>query len=179
MSTFADTGNVDLAKGTGFALPWPAHRVGVLRRRVDFTVTANQLASGKLMSLFKLPADCMVIKAGMYVKTADAQVTDVDLGLFTLAGDADSAAYTAVDADGFIDGLDISSTTGYRIGLVSSAYNTQGTDPLHVTAANSVVALTNNDADTINDAVIDFYVVCIDVGGHLGTTAGGTGSYTT
>lgn len=178
MATFADAGNVDLAKGQGFGLPWPSHRVGVLRRRVDFTVAANQLAQTKLMSIFKIPKDCMILKAGMYVKTADTDVSDVDLGLYTLLGDADSAAYTAVDADGFVDGGTLVST-GYPIPLVGGAYNPQGSDPNHITAANSVIALLNNDSDTINGAVVDFYAVCIDVSQPIGTTTGGTGSYTT
>jgi hypothetical protein len=173
--------DVELTKGQGFALPWPDYRVGVLRRRVDFSATGMALAQTKVMSLFKIPADCMILKVGMDVITAQAgvpAVITVDFGLFTLAGDADGALATEVGTDVFGANQTMAST-GYKIPPVSGTYELRGADPLHVTAANSVIAITNDDSDTIATAVVDFYAVCMNVTQPIGTTPGGTGSYTT
>ena len=114
----------------------------VLTADVDFTVTANQLAQNETMALFDIPADTAVENAVIEVVTADADVTDVNLGM-SADGSTD---------DTLIDGATLA-TTGYKRGGANA-------DLGQVTAAAMQLVLTNIDADTINEAVIKVIVVC-------------------
>lgn len=148
---------VDKTADEGFALPWSAERVAVLRKTVDFSVAANYLVQNGVMSLFKLPAECIVIACGIKVTTADTDVTDVDLGLYT----EDADTITAVDIDGYGDALTLAAT-GY-FNDPNAAYCSAGTEAMHVVAADSYFTIKNIDSDTLNGAVVEFYAVVVDV----------------
>jgi len=148
---------VDKTSDQGFALPWSAERVAVMRRTIDFSVAANNLVQNGVMPIFKLPADCIVLACGIKVTTADAQVSDVDLGLYTEASDT----ITAVDIDGYGDGLTLAAT-GY-VNDPDAVFNSLGTSAFAVVAADSYFTIKNIDADTINGAVVEFYAVVVDI----------------
>lgn len=141
----------------GFALPWSAERVSVLKKTVDFSVAANYLVQDGVMSIFKLPAKCIVLACGIKVLTADTDITDVDLGLYTEL----DGTITVVDIDGYGDGLTLAAT-----GFVQdpdAVYNSAGTSALKVVAADSYFTIKNIDADTINGAKVEFWAVVVDV----------------
>ncbi len=127
----------------------------VMKRRVDFTQTANQLAQTKTVGLFKVPAYVLVEEVFAVVRTADADVTDVDLGSFSSAG-------VAVAADGFIDGGTLA-TTGLKRDLAGETYSRQDGTAGYMAETDWCIGLTNNDADPINGAIVDFYAACVDL----------------
>ena len=147
---------VDKTADDGFALPW-APGVSVLKKTVDFRVAANYLVQNGVMSLFKLPAGCIVLTAGIHIITADTDVTDIDLGLYTELADT----ITAVDIDGYGDALTLA-VAGY-FNDPNAAYNPAGTEACHVVAADSYFTVKNIDSDTINGAVVEFYAVVVDL----------------
>ena len=114
---------------------------GILQWRevdVDFTVTANQLVQNGTMSLLDIALGEVVLAAFINVVTADADVSDVDLGLET--GGATN--------DTLIDAATLAST-----GIKSAGANAVLPNYLACAAATQLV-LTNKDADTINEAII-------------------------
>ncbi len=127
----------------------------VMKRRVDFTQTANQLATAKTMGLFQVPAYVLVEEVFMVVRTADADITDVDIGRFSAAG-----VVAAVDA--FVDGATIAAT-GLVRDLAGETYSRQDGTAGYMGEAAWAIGLTNNDAQTINEAIIDFFAVCVDL----------------
>jgi hypothetical protein len=148
---------VDKTADEGFALPWSAERVSVLKKTVDFSVAANNLVQNGVMSIFKLPAKCIVLACGINVLTVDTDVTDVDLGLYTELADT----ITTVDIDGYGDGLTLAS-----LGFVqdpNAAYCSDGTEAMHVVAADSYFTIKNIDSDTLNGAEVEFFAVVVDV----------------
>ncbi len=127
----------------------------ILKKRIDFTEAANQLAQNEIMAVFEIPADVLVEEVMLDVITADADVSDVDVGSFTTAG-------VGVAADGFLDGVDIS-TTGLKRDLAGETYSKQDGTAGYRAASAWMVGLTNKDADAVNGAVIDVYAVCQDL----------------
>jgi hypothetical protein len=151
--------------------------LAVMRRRVDFSVTANNLAQNKIVSIFKVPADCVVLKFGMKVVTVDADIaTSGTLGVYT---ETAAGVITEVDADGYSVTGQIMSVLGYVATDLDAALAMGGADSLHPMAANSVLTFTNIDSDTINAAVVDFFAIVLDVSKPLGTTPGASDSFTT
>lgn len=147
---------VDLTSAEGTTVPVDGiNKCFVMRRTVDFTKTANQLAQTATMALFDIPAYILVREVYMVVTTADADVSDVDIGTFSTAG-------VAVSADGFIDGATIAST-GIKRDVAGETYSINDGTAGYVAAAAWSVGLTNNDADTINGAVITFCAECVDL----------------
>lgn len=142
----------------GFALPWAEARVSFLKKTVDFSVVANNLVTTGVMSIFKLPAKCIVLACGIKVLTADAQISDVDLGLYTEAANGD---ITAVDIDGYGDGLNLTAT-GYKKDP-DAAFNSAGAEAMHVVVADSFFTIKVITNATLNDAVVEFYAVVMDV----------------
>jgi hypothetical protein len=129
------------------------------------------------MGIFKVPADCFVLKFGMKVITVDADIaTSGYLGVYT---ETAAGVIAEVDADGYAVTGQTMDNLGYVAGDVDAAFNAGGADPFHPLAANSVLTFTNIDTDTVNAAVVDFYAVLVDVSGYSQITTGGTGSYTT
>jgi hypothetical protein len=126
-------------------------KVFLMQKTVDFTVAANQVALNKTLALFKVPAGVVVLEAGYDVTTQEANVTDVDLGVFSTAG-------SPVDADGLLNGGSLA-TAGVIRQVGSPAYALPAG---YVSATDEVIALTNNDAYTIATAIVAFYALCMD-----------------
>ena len=126
----------------------------IMRREVDFTVAANQLAQTKAMGLFKVPAGVLVEEVLMRVKTPDADVTDVDIGSYSTAG-------VAVVADGFMDGATLANA-GIVRDLAGETYSRQDGTAGYSSTSEWMIGLLNNDADTINEAVVEFIAICVD-----------------
>lgn len=128
----------------------------VLTKEVDFSVAANQLANTKNMCLFNIPAGVLIDEVLAIVKTADADISDIDIGIFTASTQA------VISVDGFVDGADIS-TTGIKRDLAGETYSkTNGTAGYYCTVDTDIV-VTNNDAQTINGAVVVFVALCTDL----------------
>jgi hypothetical protein len=161
----------------GYSLSWPGNKLTVLRKRVDFSVAANNLAQNGIMGIFKVPADCFVLKFGMKVITVDADIeTSGLLGVYT---ETAAGVITVVDADGYGVTGQILTVAGYVASDVDAAFNSGGADSFHPLADNSVLTFTNLDSATVDAAVVDFFAVLVDVSGYSQITTGGTGSYTT
>jgi len=109
----------------------------ILSQEIDFTDTDNQLAQNETMSVFDIPANCHV-RGFMKVTTADADITDVDLGMTT---DGTTSA-------SLFDGVSLASTGYVQNATALDAFTT----------AASIVVLTNKDAQTINQAVVKVIV---------------------
>ncbi len=148
--------DMDLTSRDGYAEPVDGIvKKFLMKKRVDFTVAANQLANAKKMGLFKVPAYVLVEEVAMVVRTADADITDVDIGRFSTAGVA-----AAVDA--FVDGASLA-VTGLIRDLAGETYSRQDGTAGYMGETDWIIGLTNNDADTINGAVIDFVAFCVDL----------------
>jgi len=147
---------IDLTENESYAKPVDAvDRHFVMHRRVDFTETDNQLANAQTMGLFQVPPYVLVEEVIMVVRTADADVTDVDIGRYSTAG-----VVAAVDA--FIDGGTLA-TTGEKRDLAGETYSKQDGTAGYMGAAAWTIGLINNDADTINEAIVDFFAICVDL----------------
>ncbi len=148
--------DIDLTSRDGYAEPVDGIvKKFLMKKRVDFTVGANQLANAKKMGLFKVPAYALVVEVAMVVRTADADVTDVDIGRFSTDGVA-----AAVDA--FVDGASLA-VTGLIRDLAGETYSRQDGTAGYMAETDWCVGLTNNDADPINGAIVDFYAACVDL----------------
>ncbi len=138
------------------AMPWDGReKEFLLKKRIDFRLSANQLAQNEIMGIFEIPGNVLVEEVLLNVITADADVSDVDVGSFSTAG-------VAVAADGFIDGADVS-TGGVKRDIADETYSlTNGTGG-YVASANWKIGLTNKDAQALDAAVIDVIARCIDL----------------
>jgi hypothetical protein len=146
----------DLTENDGYAPPVDGlNKKFVMKRRVDFTVAANQLANAQTMGLFNVPAGVLVEETLMNVVTPDADITDVDIGSFTTAG-------VAVVADGFVDGATLAAAGVVR-DLAGETYSRQDGTAGYSSTSNWKIGFTNNDAQTINEAVVDFFALCVDL----------------
>lgn len=112
---------------------------------VDFSVAANNLAQNEIMDIYDIPANTLIEWAIINVTTADADVSDCNLGV----------AATGVTANDLIDAADLSST---GMTTVAGAYV-----PVIVGSTAEVVTFTNIDSDTINEAVVQFIVKCTPI----------------
>lgn len=145
----------DLTSGFGTVMPSSGGgKLYVLQKYVDFSVTANNLAQNETMCLFHIPAGVLAREVGMWVITADADVSDVDIGYATTSG-------TVAEADSFVDGATLAAT-GWIRDVLGETFSFNGTAGFVYTAEWDIV-LTNKDTDTINGAKILFYVIAIDL----------------
>ena len=147
--------DIDLTTAEKAAVPVDGlGKVFVMKKEVDFSVAANHLANAKSMGLMLVPAGVLVLEVIMRVKTPDTDVTDVDIGSYTAAG-------VAVAADGFQDGATLASA-GIVRDVTGETYSLQtGTAGYSSTDA-WAIGILNNDADTINEAVVEFIALCVD-----------------
>jgi hypothetical protein len=120
----------------------------VLRKKIDFTETSNQLAQNQVMALFKVKAGQFVGPGYARVITADTDITDIDIGYNTDSGTTD---------DKICDGMTLA-TAGYVQGATD---NNTTTSPAFM-SADAYIVLTNKDAQTINGAVIEVCVIVYD-----------------
>ena len=104
---------------------------------IDFSATDMSLAQNEVMGIVDIPAGCIIYGGFMKVETAEAEITDIDIGVSTGA---------ATDAT-LADGISMAST-GYV------AFNNVTSGGVYTTAASELV-LTNKDAQTLNSAKIE------------------------
>jgi hypothetical protein len=109
---------------------------------IDFSVAANFLAQNEIVDIYDIPAGTVVEWAIMNVITADTDVTDVNLGV----------ALTGVAATNLIDAGTLAAVD-YVVGAAAAT-------PIVCPTADSKVTLINIDADTINEAKVQFIVKC-------------------
>ena len=148
--------DIDLTANEGAVLPWEGKdKYFVMKKRVDFTESANQLANAKSMGLFDIPAYVLVEEVFMVVRTADADITDVDIGRYSTAG-------VVASVDGFVDGATLAAT-GLVRDLAGETYSKQDGTFGYMGTSDWAIGLYNNDAQTIDEAVVDFYAVCMDL----------------
>jgi len=148
---------VNLCTNQRPALPWDGrNKHFVMKKRVDFTQAANQLATDEIMALFDVPAGVLVEEVLMNVVTADADIDAVDIGSFTVAE-------AAISADGFHDGTSIAAT-GLKRDLAGETYSKQDQAAGYMGTSDWIIGFTSKTAaQTLNGAVIDFYAVCVDL----------------
>jgi hypothetical protein len=95
----------DTTTNDGYSLPVDGIvKHFVLKKRVSFA--SYPLAQNETVGLFKIPAGVLVLEVAMNVVTAQADISDLDVGDFTTAG-------VVGTLDGFLDGADPSSI-GYK-----------------------------------------------------------------
>jgi len=102
---------------------------------IDFSATGKSLAQNETMAIANLVAGDIILAAAIEVVTADADVTDVDLG-YSTDGSTNAALIDGVtlDATGYV----------FTAGIAAA---------IPITAANQLV-ITNKDPDTCATAVI-------------------------
>jgi hypothetical protein len=148
--------DIDLTDN-GASLAWDGiNRQVVLKKTVDFSVAANNLAQNKVAALFNIPAGVLIEEVLMVVKTGDAQVSDVHIGIATASTQA------TISADGFLNSLSMV-TAGCIRDLAGETYSKQDGTAGYYTLVDCDIILTNVDADTINGAIVDFFAICIDL----------------
>lgn len=152
--------NIDLTENGATGTPGDVPEAGLrkfftMERTIDFTVTANQLANAQVAAIFTVPAYVLVEEVMILVHTADADITDVDVGNYTTAG-------VATVVDGFIDGATIA-TTGLKRDVTGETYSPQSGTVGFMGTTDWVVSLYNNDAQTIDGAILTIIAKCQDL----------------
>ena len=113
----------------------------VMKKRLDFA-DLTALAQNETLAICDLPAGLDLISAKLKVVTAQADISDVDLGVHT-TGDTDAT---------LIDGATLAST-GYKNGAGTRIQLT----------ADTQLVLTNKDAQSIATAVFDVILEVVDM----------------
>jgi hypothetical protein len=131
-------------------------KAGIEKVEIDFTIAANQLAQNKTMAVMRIPAGVLIEEVMILVKTVDANITNVDAGPFTASTEA-----VIGSADAFIDNATLAST-GLKRDFDETYSPVGGTNGLYCVADTDIV-LTNIEAATINEAVIDVIAKCVDL----------------
>jgi len=138
-------------------LAWDGLKKSIVQKvEVDFSIAANNLAQNKVMAVMRIPAGVLIEEIMLNVKTADADISDVDVGIATASTEA------TISADGFINNADIS-TTGLKRDLAGETYSRQDGTAGYFTSVETDIIITNKDAQTIDEAVIDVIAVLKDL----------------
>ena len=124
-----------------------------LERTHDCKTT--NVTSGDILQMIHIPAGVTILDCGIVVHRVEGGTLTVDIGPTTHSND------TAIDADGFLDGADLNSATGYRhivAGVLTFPYR-NGSD-----VAMDINVLFNNTAD---NARFTLYASVLDMGDSL------------
>jgi hypothetical protein len=143
------------SKGAAGAIPWnelgAAFAFGFT---LDFDATGA--SSGDILELLKVPARTLIESAVAQVKTAEGATLTFDLGDYLTADD------TAVDADGYLDGVNGNSAAVSKSSTITLTEGTPNTigpgyygGKYYPTANSWIGLLLNNDAAT---AVIEVFI---------------------
>lgn len=156
--------NIDLTENGATGTPGDIPVSGLnkkfrIDKTVDFSDSDNFLAQTEVAALMTIPAYVHIKEVMILVHTADADVSDVDLGPYTTAG-------VAVDADGFVDGATLAAT-GLVRDVGTAAYNQQSGTDGYMGTSDWVLGILNNDADTLNGAIVTFMAVGYDLRNSL------------
>ena len=155
--------NNDYAVGGTTRLAEARQGRGIFLLQETLDCSAHNQAQNDIAYVANIPDRTRVIEAGIDVETAEGGTLTLDLGLFL-----DDGSYTAVDADGFLDGINgnsaASSSSREAFALtdgtpntVAPAYAVKG----YTTTAASVLGVTfKNAADT---AKIHVWALCVRV----------------
>ncbi len=127
----------------------------IANNNIDFSVAANNLVNAATMGVLIVPAKTLIEEVYMVVNTVNAGVTDVDIGVFSLAE-------VSVSGDGFVDGATIEAA-GLIRDLAGETYSKQDGTFGYYSSAGCIIVLTNNDATSITLADIDFFAECVDL----------------
>lgn len=127
----------------------------LMKKTVDFTLAANQLATTLIMALFEVAPKQLIEEVFMVVDTIDADITTVDLGVATLAD-------VTISENGFMEDLSLA-VAGLIRDLAGETYSPQDGTVGYYTAAGCKIILTNQDAQTINEAKVTFFAKCLDL----------------
>lgn len=123
----------------------------VMHNYVDFTVAANQLIQTATMALFDVPAYHLCLAVIPYIVTADAHISDVDIG------------YESGNIDVFCDGITLVATGYLTLGAGTDEAAIKAFAGAALSASDRVIILTNNDAQTIDEAVMHFHALMVDL----------------
>jgi hypothetical protein len=124
---------------------WVGHQKAyTLTKTINFATTGYALAQNETMAILDIPADTMFLAASFKVTTAQATISDVDLGVST----------TGATDDSLIDGATFA-TTGIK--------GCAATGIAIFNAAATQLVITNLDAQTLNSAVVKVTVVMVDL----------------
>jgi len=125
--------------------------------KTTVTCSTNGVTAANVVKLWDIPANTLVTEVIANVRTAEGGTLTIDVGDYLDADD------TAVNADGFLDGINGNSAAASKSLGLDVAYGGGGgtnTYGKFYTAATAYIgALFNNTADT---AVIDFIAICMD-----------------
>lgn len=82
MGTTYTLGSHDFVSSNQMSQPWQEKtRVFVLKNTVDFALKNVVSDTDAVIEVLNIPANCAVLGTWLYVHTADAGVTDIDVGL--------------------------------------------------------------------------------------------------
>jgi hypothetical protein len=119
-----------------------------METRIDFdalaTATGTALALSDTYQIFEVRAGDIVVFSGFDIESVATAAADIDIGL------------TAVDTDGFIDGIEANDASPTVVaapfGLLSGT---------RFAAADTIDALEKSGAQTLAGAVVRFWVIII------------------
>lgn len=154
---------VDLTGDVGVALPWDGlNKHFVLKKTVDFSEAANHLANAEIMALMPIPAGVLVREVIAKITTsADSDTTTFEVGSFT-------TAEVAIQEHGFLYAQNPYQATVPAY-VRDTAVDTHAVYALtdgtagYVGASDWILGFTNTDAQELDNGVIEFMVVCIDL----------------
>ena len=147
-------------EGTGDAVPATAFGKTAVKKFTIDTATTN-VASGEVVKLMTIPSETAILAVWANVTTAEGGTLTIDVGDYTTSTDA------AIDADGFLDGVNGNSVAISQSRTITLTEGTPNTiAPAYYagkgyTAAGAYLGvLFNNAADA---AVIDILVEMADL----------------
>ena len=154
---------VDLTEDEGVAMPFDGlNKHFVVKKVVDFSEAANHLTNAQIMALMNIPAGVLVREVILKVTTsADSDTTTFEVGAYTKAA-------VEIDGHGFIYAKnpyqatvpayvrdpDVDTHAIYAIADGTAGY---------VSGSDWVLTCANSDAQELDNGVIEFMVVCIDL----------------
>jgi len=140
----------DFSVGGVEALPGNRPSPILLKKELDCAV--DNISNGDIAKIIRIPAGTWVYELQARVKTAEGGTLTVDVGDYLESDDS------AVDADGYLDGVDGNSVASYSSKRTGSAAFVNG--KLY-TVDSYIGILFNNAADA---AKIEVHVLCADTG---------------
>lgn len=139
--------HVDLSSTVfGSTRPWKGeNKTYIASYEIDFSTTGYDLAQNEIMKIATIPAGTVIASAMVKVLTAEAEITDVDIGVGT----------TTTVANIF-DGISMASTGWLAANNLTTTYG--GT----YQTTESALLFTNKDAQTLDTAKIVVIIEFVD-----------------
>jgi hypothetical protein len=154
---------VDLTGDVGVAMPFDgSNKHFVVKKVVDFSEAANHLTQNQIMGLLTIPGGVLVREVIAKITTsADSDTTTFEVG-------ACGTDESEIDIHGFIYAKNQYQATVPAYvrdpdvnthAIYALADGTAG----HVQAADWVLTFKNTDSEEMDNGVIEFMVICIDL----------------